>query len=656
MPGSIRLGRGDAWAVLGLVSSALVISWPILGGAYLTYVDNAVHLAEIRELASGGNGWSEIAFGGFPLATLHSPLWYPLLAWLTRQGVPLHPLYAACLVLGFLAPPVAIFGVARRRMTAARAGALSHLVLIQSPMIWGIGSPLAGMWTNAFAAALLIVLADLYARERLTPGEHLGAAFLLGLAVLTHLFVLPLVCLLVIITTGVHYRAGRLTLVEFRRRGVGYFVAALASAKYWLTFLWVNNENATPLQAFRPVHILARLLLPADPMYLGDDRLREAIRTDLYLTDALPLVLLIVLGLCGFFRHKSAEDALGRVGFWLATALLAGLLIHRYHPLRFLGPVSWRLVDWVRFGLAFSAMALIRTMSVPWLEKHASRNAVLAGTCGVALSAWWGAPLRRDAAQDMTRELGRIESLWAWLGHNARPEWGRIYLQDTFGWRWREGGLAQSHILVLTAEHTHLPQLGTYYGIVPYGLRWTLSEFNSLYSFREPSEAWLKEAMNKTNAGVLVTSSEDVGAHVGKMSGFTQLYRAAEFIVWRLDDATDHPISELTPANHVTNVAFKRGDIRFNLVADYPSSRVLAKTEWHAWWRLEGIPRAWLRESPEGFLVIDDIPAGTFSVHLFYQPSALPSRISACGWGFLAAWALFLQTRRTPRSAGAMAS
>ncbi|HEX7670187.1 MAG TPA: hypothetical protein VF395_11410, partial [Polyangiaceae bacterium] len=443
---------------------------------------------------------------------------------------------------------------------------------------------------------------------------------------------------------------------ELVRRGAGYFVAAVASAKYWLTFLWVGNQNAAPLQAFRPVHILSRLLLPADPMYLGDDRLREAIRLDLYLTDSLPLVLLVALGVYGFFQRKTPRDTLARAGFWLAAVVFACLLIHRYFPLRFLGPVSWRLLDWVRFGFAFSAMAPLRTMSVPWLEKHPSRSAWLAGTCGILLSVWWGTPLRRDAGPDMTRELARIESLWSWLADNARPEWGRLYLQDTFGWRWLEGGLAQSHLLVMTAERVHLPQLGTYYGIVPYGLRWTLSEFNSLFSTQEPKEDWLKEAMDKTNAGVLVTSSEDVGELVGQMRGFTQLYKAAEFAVWRLDDATDHPIAELTPANHVTDVRFQKGDIRFDLVTDYPRSRILAKTSFHAWWRLEGIPGAWLRESPEGFLVVDDIPVGRFSVHLFYEPSTLPNHVSAIGWACLAAWALVLEGRKTRLHPGAVAS
>jgi hypothetical protein len=91
-----RPGRlDDAVALSALVTTAIVIALPILRGGYLTYLDNPVHLAEIGELAEHGtNAWSEIGFTGIPLGTLHSPLWYGLLAFWARAGAPIGPLYA----------------------------------------------------------------------------------------------------------------------------------------------------------------------------------------------------------------------------------------------------------------------------------------------------------------------------------------------------------------------------------------------------------------------------------------------------------------------------------------------------------------------------------------------------------------------------------
>jgi hypothetical protein len=58
MPGQLRLDRRDAFALVSLIATAVVLAWPILTGGYFTYIDNPVHLAEIYELAKGGNGWS----------------------------------------------------------------------------------------------------------------------------------------------------------------------------------------------------------------------------------------------------------------------------------------------------------------------------------------------------------------------------------------------------------------------------------------------------------------------------------------------------------------------------------------------------------------------------------------------------------------------
>ncbi len=110
-------------AVLFLVLAALVLSWPILAGGYLTYADNAAHIAEIYSLAfENGGGWSDIAFCGFPIGMLHSPLWYGAVAGLVRAGVPAGFLYALALFIGFVAPPLALYFVARRSLRPLTAG------------------------------------------------------------------------------------------------------------------------------------------------------------------------------------------------------------------------------------------------------------------------------------------------------------------------------------------------------------------------------------------------------------------------------------------------------------------------------------------------------------------------------------------------------
>jgi hypothetical protein len=68
----------------------------------------------------------------------------------------------------------------------------------------------------------------------------------------------------------------------------------------------------------------------------------------------------------------------------------------------------------------------------------------------------------------------------------------------------------------------------------------------------------------------------------------------------------------------------------------------LAKVAYHPFWRIEGASGAWLRESPEGFLVVDDIPEGESTLHLWYEPSRVPGSITALGWSLESLWALAL--------------
>jgi hypothetical protein len=232
--------------------------------------------------------------------------------------------------------------------------------------------------------------------------------------------------------------------------------------------------------------------------------------------------------------------------------------------------------------------------------------------------------------------------LWTWLAANAEKDWGRLYVEDAFGWLWNQGGLNQSHLLVLTRHHVGLPQLGAYYGVVPYKLRWTLSEFNGLFATREPSKEWLLEAMGKTNVGAIVTSNRDMAQLIENTEAFDELHRTGDYTVFRLRDAEDRIINELGSTNHVSDVEAQVGDIRLKVRSEYSRSRILAKVAYHPFWRFEGPAGAWLRESPEGFLVVDDIPKGEWTLHMWYEPSKLPGAVTAIGWALESMWAIGL--------------
>ena len=648
----------DALALSALVATALVIALPTLRGGYLTYLDNPVHLAEIGELAEHGtNAWSEIGFAGIPLGTLHSPLWYALLALWSRAGAPVGPLYALLLVVSFVAPALALYAVARRRLSAWRACLLAYFLLVQSTMIWGIASPLGGMWTHALAAAGVVVLLELWSRERLTARGNLAAALLLALVALTHLFALVVSVLAIALSIWVHWRDKTVDRPELLRRAGGCAVAALASALYWLTFAMTSEPEAAPADVLTPSYLACRLLMPCDAMYLVDQRIERAVRWDLHLTDAVPMVALVAAGVAGFVRRRARQDTTGRVGFLLAVVLLVALLVHPYYPLSILGPVSWRLLYWVRLGLALSAVhfvAALPPVSPPAGRRPQTRPVSLttlrrAAVCitAVGLGYWWGQPLRTDSPPSLAADVKEAQRLWDWLGRHADPSWGRLYVQDTFGHVWDEAGMSHSHLPALTIRYSKLPQLGAYYGVVPYRTRWTLGEFNTFFS----EWFWNRDAMlismEKTNVGAVVSATEPAREFFGTGRDFDELVAVGRYSVWRRRDAKNRWVAELRPTNRIENVEWARDRVRFRLTTEFPRGRVVVKNSWHRWWTLKGIPGASLQASPDGFLGIVNIPKGSFTVELRYEPSRLPLFVTAFGWTLFAFWAAMTAMSRS---------
>lgn len=646
MPDSRRIDRRDALALLTLIGTAVVIALPIVRDGYITYIDNTVHLVEIGELARSPNGWSEMSFTGFALGTLHSPLFYPALAWLARLGLPIGPLYCMLLIAGFAAPALAFYWVARRRIDAARAALLSYVVLVQSEMIWGIASPLGGMWTHGLAIGGVVVFAELMSRPRLEPIEHWWACVALSLVALTHLFALFPAVLVIAITTALLRRNGALERSEIAQRAFGWALAACASAAYWLTYALTTDQSSAPSSPLTPKELLIRVLLPSDVLYLLNHKLRRAISWDLYLTDAVPIVLLFATGFFGIVFLRKRQEVLGRLGFWLATVMLAGVFASHFTPLPVFGPVSWRLLIWVRLGMAFAAIPVVERLPLAWLSR---RTAAMSTSClAVASGFWWSIPLGNDIPDGAREEVRAAQNLAAWLKDHREPSWGRIYVQDTFGRRYPEGGWSRSHIPILVSEQFKAPMLGTYYGVVPYKSRWTLSEFSRLYNNTRPTAESLVQAMEMTNTGAIVTSNEETNDFIGKTRAFDKVHEVARYTVWRRRGAKDEPVDGLRPGNVIEHATWKPGEFSFDLTTE-KRGRVLLKTSWHPWWRISGVPDAWLRENDNGFLVIDDIPAGHFKVRVWYAPRRLPWRVTGFGLAVLCVWALYLSMRK-PKS------
>jgi hypothetical protein len=634
------IGSHDALAIAALFGTALVIAWPILNGGYLTYVDNPVHLAEIAALAAHPVGWSELGFLGFPLRTLHSPLWYPALAAVARAGVNVERIYAGLLVLGFAAPSLAVYAVACRRTHPIAAFGIAYLVLIQAPLIRGIGSPLAGMWTHGLGAAGVVLLAGVLSRPRLSFAGHLTVAVLLALTALTHLFALVAGALVVCVTCALHFWNRDLTPRELGLRALDCAIAALASSGYWVTFLLTTRPELAPQQVLGPFELLASLLLPTDVLHLLEHDVRSAVRHDLLLTDSLPLILLLVAGVAGFVHRSARPNVLSRTGFLMAVVVLGALIVHPFRPIAALGPVSFRHTVWIELGAALSAIGWVAPRQ---FELHPRLAAGL--PFALALTGlWWGKPLRDDRPAATAEEWRELESLWRFIGQNADREAGRVYLQDTFGQGWQNGGLAHSHVLVLCQTRTHLPQLGTYYGVVPYATRWTLSEFQRLYDRYTLTANDLDLRLKRTNVQLIVTSTKETARLLARTRLLDRVHRVGRYSVWR-PKRVGGWVSPLDVGTEVSDVVWDVGRISF-AVSSSVNPRVLVKTSFHPWWNVEGARVAEIGETEDGLIALAVGRPGRHRITLRYTPLRWPGLLGSAGWVILLAWGVAALARR----------
>jgi hypothetical protein len=661
--------RGDVVAVSMLVLAALVVSWPILAGGYLTYADNPAHLAEIHSLASEkGGGWSDIAFCGFPIGTLHSPLWYGSLAALVRLGVPAGALYALALFVGFIAPSIAIYLVCRRYLTPLSAALIAYVFLVQWPSLVGLGSPLAGMWTYFLAIAVFVLLVERLSRGFRRRMDIIRLAILVGLIAITHLF--PLVPLAVVgVVHLVRVVMKRSSPASLLLQIAAVAAGVIAAAAYWLPMALAFESTTFTPQNLTPAMAFVRLVFPADVVALvKGEGPSLTLRT---FVGALPMWALIAGGVSGLFLWKRRKCEIALYG--AASSVILAFLVVFAAPAtssRLFGPVSWRLLDFVRAGFALGTIPalmviearVLKPARVPKSPRASERgasptlppksvrapalvraHAIVLALVGLGLAFWWGAPLRRETPRVESREMAEVRELWRWLEDNRGDDWGRVYIQDTFMTPPESAELAGSHVLSLTAHETGVRQLGPYYGVVPYRTRgWTMGQVGLVYGIRVRGPEDLGEIRRRmilSNATHLIVADPVLGARLDGARELSLLRRIGRFSVFEAEGLTPQWAAPLVNDAMVTVHDYQNGAVEFS-VASQRGTTALVKTSYHPFWKLTGPESARLSGDPSGLIQVGGLPAGEHRVTLTYREPRWPVWVSLAGWLLIGGFAL----------------
>lgn len=635
-----KLLPASAGAGVLLILSA-VAGWPVLSGRGLWYLDNPAHLAEILERAQPGwQGWSDLAFCGFPLGQWHSPLAYGALAGAVRWGAPLAPAYATALWAAFLFPPLVLFFGARSRIGTPRAALLAAILLLQPPALVGIESAWGGMWTFYLAAGALLLLMQRWSSTH--RGSLAGDAMLIGFIGLTHLFVFAMVPLLAAVRMLTSLRAqtaGRI----FGACALG----ALAAAAVWLPAGWAQaGANWTP-QNLSASRLLWALAVPADLQVLTSAApipWREALQPGL-----LPMLALIGWGIAGAFHRPPADgSATHRFGFAFALALLAILLLLPLLPAgfdRICGPVSWRLLYPVRLGLAWSAIGAFAISNQP-----SARRLALTGLLYIALAWTLAAPLRHAVQDPGHRTHHEVHSLWAAIQATSNSnDTGRIYLQDTYQNPASSAGLARySHVLAFTAAATGARQVGAYYGLAPLPTAdWSSGEFGRLCGMapEDPGAlSFVLARLRQAHCTRLVVASPLWARMLDGQPGVTREYQSDAFTLFRLS-WPDNTGAEVLSVPLKTRARFRpSGEVVIDVAASAAGGAIRISQTWQPGWTLDAPGGVRAGPDASGLWLVENLPAGDHVLRLRPQPSDWPRRISWAAW--LGLGALLLQSRR----------
>ncbi|HKP60674.1 MAG TPA: hypothetical protein VJV78_28295 [Polyangiales bacterium] len=635
-------------AVAALLLTSAVIAWPMYSHEGVYYLDNPSHIAEVISLAqAGATGWSDIAICGFPLAALHSPLWYGLLAWIARLGVPAEIPYLALLGVSFVLPALAVLYVMQRRMPLWAAFALAYGLLVFRGAAIGSMAAFGGMFTFYIACAALILLADRLARPERGWLDVAAIAGLTGMVGISHTYVTVGVVGLALVHAGFVIRSGRGWPRVLLHDALAFALGGLAAARYVLVAMASGASSFAGTENLDAASVMRRLIagygvVPSATTALG--RLLE--HKTLY-TDSLLQIALMGLGVLAARRsfRERTRDRFAAVGLVLAGLLLVLLLVVLPgSTLRILGPQSFRLTYVAKLGLVFAAAPLMAAVARRWPLRP--RGFALACALCVASGFWW----QRSVTQVLpdAGEVRELEAFWSHMRDLVQPGWGRVYVQDTFDTP-GTGTLFASHATALTAARTGVTQLGAHYGVMPFATRpWTNSERGALFGadFAAPGALdHVVAGMRRTSSTHLLSVDPHTARRVAADPRFRSLLEHGPYALFALDGAASQPVIASPGVQLLKSQRLAPGQLVVQYASPRPAGSLQLREAYSPFWQLSprGVGR--IESNDDGLMSVTGLRAGTQELRLRVALPVWPAWISALSWLCIFALALAASRR-----------
>jgi hypothetical protein len=618
--------KRSIFAFVFIIFTGVFISWPILIGGYLTYVDNPVHLAEIYSLAASETGWSDLAFNGFPLIHMHSPLFYGIIVEGVRAGLNAEFLYKFFLILGYLAPSFALYFTGNKNGSIFYTTIVSCFFLLLHYNFTGISSPLGGMWTFGISISLFILLIKHLESDLRQINSKIYLCLLITLIGLTHLFTLVASIIYLAVSFIVDLISKKLTFWHAVHSicfaGLGIIGAAwyLIPAVEYLSH--GNNErNVWGLYAIFtffafPINLISAVQFSKDGLF------SESL---LAFTSIASLCIGSFVFLNYFLPGKIQREANELLKLFIFITIISFLLVaNSVFNLTFLGPVPWRFVLFI-FTAVF--LAVIRH---PVYLGSVSKTVIVAILLIATLNSQYY--LNKQILRLDSTELNSVKTVWSNI---AKLDKGRrIYIQDTFWTKPYETNLTHSHILSLTQHETGMNQLGPYYGIVPFrNKRSSISESDLLFgkeiNLGTNFAQRLLSNMQEMKCSYLLISNPQLSPALEESKLFNKLFSTGRFTLFSISFSDkEGGYGDYEEAGiGITKVS--DGKYRLSFKGALSERRVIKLlVSYHPYWKSTK-PDALLTADDSGNYMQVTIPQGTKDdILLNFEPPHFPKYIS----------------------------
>ena len=636
-----HLERLTLWATrIASVAFSISLCVPFWRGGWRISGDHAPHIAELLDLASNTSGWSDLAFAGFPLGTLHSPLWYGILAFFVSLGAPAWMTYCVGVTCTEIFLGLVALEVGSRRAQRAPALVIALLVQTQNLLVTGPSGVLSGMWTFGLACAFFLWLVD-RVHERIEGQVPFQIAALIGAIGLTHTFAIFAVVAVVLVRSLTLLTSGAEQRRQIPALALASLLGALCAAAYWMAaWLTIDTRDVVPVVSFG---------WPNFQIFFGpllDDAFAPApILTNFYPT--FPDLILWVLAALSLLRLGQLQT---RDRTFLATALATMTLvlfvvshIAEWQGRSLFGPIPWRILVVVRCLLLVPALSLFPR------ARLGARAQLATLTLAIVLGSSWTAQRERWLRSEMPgpRDLSHehVIALQRTLAQFAPTFRDRVYVQNTHGMA--PGALAGGHALALLHARSGVNAVGSFYSLVPFPTdRWLTSFGGPLVgsSANDASRGVVDERLDSLGVEALVVSEPaTVETLRGWAPTYTELGDVGPFVIFR----RPRPGMARSNANvPIENFSLRDGEIQFDVRDASASHDVMIAVSFNQHWNvIEGPEHAYLARRMDGLTRLA-LPPGGHHIVLRYERPRWPIYLSFAAWLLLIglAW----RARRRP--------